>query len=133
MYSAYVEGKSVVAERFIKTLKNKIYNYMTSISKNVYIIKLDNIVNKNNNTYHRTIKTKFVDVKSNTYINSNKEINDEDPKFKIGDIVRISKYKKFFEKGYLPNLSEKVFGFKKVKNTVPWTYVISDLRGEENC
>ena len=75
----------------IKMSKN-----VKSISKNVYIIKLDNIVNKNNNTYHRTIKTKLVDVKSNAYINSNKEINDEDPKFKIGDIVRISKYKKNF-------------------------------------
>ena len=91
VYSTHNEGKSVIAERFIRTLKNKIYKYMTSISKNVYIDKLDDIVNKYNNTYHSTIKMKPVDVKSNTYINSSKEINDKDPKFKIGDIVRISK------------------------------------------
>ena len=68
MYSIHNEGKSVVAERFIKTLKNKIYKYMTAISKNVYIDKLDDIVNEYNNTYHRTIKMKHVDVKDDTYI-----------------------------------------------------------------
>ena len=78
MYSAHNEGKSAVAERFIRTLENKIYEYMTLISKNVYIDKLDEIVNKCNNTYHRTIKMKPVDVKSNTFINSSKEINDKD-------------------------------------------------------
>ena len=88
---------------------------MTSISKNVYIDKLDDIVNKYNNTYHSTIKMKPVDVKSNTYIDSSKEINNKDPKFKIGDIVRISKCKKIFEKSYVPNWSEKVFVIKKVK------------------
>ena len=87
MYLTHNEGKYVIAERFIKTLKNKIYKYMTSISQNVYIDKLDDIVNKYNNTYHNTIKMKPVDVKSNTYIDYSKEINDEDPKFKIGDIV----------------------------------------------
>ena len=81
MYSAHNEGKSVVTEIFIRTLKNKIYKYMTSISKNVYIDKLDDIVNKCNNTYHSTIKMKPVYVKSSTYINYSKEINDEDPKF----------------------------------------------------
>ena len=104
---------------------------MTSISKNVYIDQLDDIVNKYNNTYHSTIKMKPVDVKSSAYINSSKEINDKDPKFKIGYIVRISKYKKFFAKDYVPNCSEEVFVIKKVKNTVPWTYVISDLKGKE--
>ena len=87
---------------------------MTSISKNVYIDKLDDIVNKYNNTYHSTIKMKPVDVKSNTYIDSSKEINDKDPKFKIGDIVRISKYKNIFAKGYVPNWSEEVFVIKKL-------------------
>ena len=96
MYSAHNKGKSAVTERFIRTLKNKIYKYMTSISKNVCIDKFDDIVNKYNNAYHSTIKIKPADVKSSTYINSSKEINDEDPKFKIGDIVRISKYKKHF-------------------------------------
>ena len=82
MYSAHNEGKSVVAERFIRTLKNKIYKYMTSVSKNVYIDKLNYIVNKYDNTYHGTIKMKPVDVKSNAYIDSGKEINEKDPKFK---------------------------------------------------
>ena len=97
----------------------------------MYIDKLDDIVNKYNNTYHRTIKMKVVNVKSSTYINSIKEINDEDPKFKIGDIVRISKYKNTFAKGYVANWSEEIFVIKKVKSTVPWTSVISDLTGEE--
>ena len=96
MYSTYNEGKSVSAKRFIRTLKNKMYKYMTSISKNVYIDKLDDIVNKHNNTYHSTIKIKPVDVKSSTYIEASKEVNEKDPKFKIGDTVRISKYKKYF-------------------------------------
>ena len=91
MYSTHNEGKSVVAERFIKTLKGKIYKYMTSISKNVYIDKLDDIADEYNNTYHITIKMKPIDVKNNTYINTSKEINNKDPKFIVGDRVRISK------------------------------------------
>ena len=129
MYSKHNEGKSVVAERFIRTLKNKIYKYMTSVSKNVYIDKLDDIVNKYDNAYHNTIKMKPVDVKSNTYIDFNKETNIKDPKFKIGDIIRISKYKNVFAKGYTQNWSEEVFVIKKVKDFVPWTYIISDLKG----
>ena len=131
MYSTHNEGKSVVAERFIRTLKSKIYKYMTSISKNVYIDKLGDIVDEYNNTYHTTIKMKPIDVKDNTYINADKEINNIDPKFKVGDHVRISKYKNIFAKGYMSNWSEEVFVIKKVKNTVPWTYVINDLNGEE--
>ena len=94
MYSTHNEGKSVVAERIIREIKNKIYKYMTAISKNVYIDKLDNIVHKYNNKKHRTIKMKPIDVKDNTYIDFGKEVNDNDPKFKVGDHVRISKYKK---------------------------------------
>ena len=131
MYSTHNEGKSVIAERFIRTLKNKIYKYMTSISKNVIIDKLGDMVNKYNNTYHSTIKMKPVDVKSNTYIESSKEINNKNPKFKIGDTVRISKYKNIIAKYYTPNWSDEVFVIKKVKSTVPWTYVINDLNGEE--
>ena len=131
MYSTHNEGKSVVAGRVIRTLKRKIYKYMTSISKHVYIDKLDDIVNAYNNTYHRTIKMKPIDVKDNTYIDFGKEINDKDPKFKVGDHVRISKYKSIFAKGYTTNWSVEIFMIKKVKNTVPWSYVINDLNGEE--
>ena len=97
MYSTHNEGKSVVAERFITTVKNKIYKYTTSISKNVYIDKLDDIVDEYNNTYNRTIKMAPIDVKDNTYIDFGKEV---DPKFKVGDHVRISKHKNIFAKGY---------------------------------
>ena len=92
---------------------------MTSISKNVYIDKLDDIADEHNNTYHRTIKMKPADAKDDTYIDFKKEVNDKDPKFKVGDHVRISKYKNFFAKGYTPNWSEEGFVIKKVKNTVP--------------
>ena len=131
MYPTHNEGKSVVAERFIRTLKNKIYKYITSISKNVYIDKLDDIVNEYNNTYHRTIKMKPIDVKDNTYINIDEEVNDNDPKFKVGDHVRISKYKNIFAKDYTPNWSEEVFVIKEIKNTVPWTYVVNDLNNKQ--
>ena len=90
MYSTHNEEKSVVAETIIRALENKIYKCMTSISKNVNIDKLDDIMNKYNNSYHNTIKMKPVDVRSNTYTVSNKEINNKDPKFKIGYVVRTS-------------------------------------------
>ena len=131
MYSIYNEGKSVFIERYVRTLKTKIYKYMTSVSKNVYINKLDDIVGEYNNTYHRTIKMKPADVKDNTYIDFKKEVNDKVSKFKVGDNVRISKYKNIFAKGYTPNWSEEVFVVSKIKNTVPWTYVINDLNGEK--
>ena len=131
MYSTNKQGKSVIAERFIRTLKNKIYEYMTAISKNAYFDKLDDILNEYNNTYHRTIKMKPADVKDNTYIDFEKEVNDKNPKFKVGDHVKISKYKNIFTKGYMPNWSEEIFIIKKIKNTVTWTYVINDLKGEE--
>ena len=102
MYLKHNEGKYVVSEKIIKTLKSKIYKYITSVSKNVYIDQLDDIVNKYNNTYHRTIKIKPLDVKLSTYIDSSKETNNKDVKFKNGDIVRISKYKNIFAKGYAP-------------------------------
>ena len=104
---------------------------MTSISKNVYIDKLDDIFKKYNNTYHTSIKMKLVNVKDNTYINFKKEVNDKDTKFKIADHVRNSKYKNIFAKGYMPNCSEEIFIIKKIKNTVSWTYVLNDLNGEE--
>ena len=88
-------------------------------------------VNKYKKTCHRTIKTKPVDVKDNTYIDFDKQINDKDPKFKAGDHIRISKYKNVFPKGYTPKWSEEVFVIKKNKNTMPWTYVINNLNGGE--
>ena len=103
---------------------------MTAVSKNVYIDKLDGIVNEYNNTYHRTTKMNPIEVKDNTYINCIKEVIDKDSKFKVIDHVRISKYKNIFAKGYIPNWSEEVLVIKEVKNTVPWTYLISDLNGE---
>ena len=112
MYSIHNEGKS-------------------EISENVYINKLDDIVNEYNNTYHRTIKMKPVDVKDNIYIDFEKEVNDKDPKFEIRDHIRISKYKNIFVKGYTSNWSEEVFIISNVKNTVVWTYVINDLNGKE--
>ena len=102
-----------------------------SVSQNIYINKLDDAVSEYNNTYDRTIKMKPVDVKDNTYIDFKKEVNDKDPKFKVGDHVRISKYKNIFAKGYTPNWSGEVFVVSKIKCTVPWTYFIDDLSGEE--
>ena len=104
---------------------------MTSVSKNVYINKLDDIVNKYNNTYRSTIKMKSVDVKSNTYIDFDEKNNKEYPKFKVGDHIRISKYKNIFCKKLCAKLVWRRFVIIKVKNTVPWTYVIRDLNGEE--
>ena len=118
MYSAHNEGKSVVAETFIRTMKNKIYKHMTSISKNVYIDKLDEIVNEYNNTKHRATKMKPIDVKDNTYIDFGKEVNNNDSKFKVGDHVRISKYKNIFARGYTPKYSFM-------------TYAIDDFNGEK--
>ena len=97
----------------------------------MYIDKLDDIVDEYNNTYHGSIKMKPIDVKDNTYIDFKKEVSDKNPKFKVGDHVRVSKYKNIFAKGYMPNWSEEIFIIKKIKNTVPWTYVINDLNGEE--
>ena len=120
IYSIHNEGESVVPKIFIRTLKTKIYKYMTSISKSVYIDKLDDILNRYKNTYHRTIKIKPVDVKDNTYIDSmkarsSKEVNNKVPRFKVGDHVRISKYTNIFAKGYKSNWFEEVFVIKKLK------------------
>ena len=120
MYSTSNEGKSVVAERFIRTLK-----------KNIYFDVLNDIVNKYNSPVHKTIKMKPTDVTDDSYAEYNENFNKKDPKFKVGDNVRISKYKNIFAKGYTPNWSEEVFVVSKIKNTVPWTYVVSDLNGEE--
>ena len=89
------------------------------------------ILLKNTKIHQTSIKMKPVDVKDNTYIDFFKKVNDKDPKFKIGDHVRISKYKNIFAKGYMPNWSEEIFMINKIKNTIPWTYVVNDLNSEE--
>ena len=131
MYSTCNEGKPAVVEWFIKTMKNKIFKHMAAISKNVYFDVLDDIVNKYNNTVHRTIKMKPIDVTSDSYAEYNEDFNKKYPKFKVGDHIRISKYKNIFAKGYAPNWSEEEVFVSKFKNTVPWTYVVCDLNGEE--
>ena len=125
MYSKYNEGKSVVAERFIRTLKNKLCKHMTGTGKNVYYDVLDDVFNKYNN-----IKMKPIDVKNNkrVYID---EHNEKDSKFKIGDRVRISRYKNIFAKGYAPNWSSEIFIVDKINDTVPYTYNLKDLNDEE--
>ena len=87
---------------------------------------LDDIVNGYNNTVHRTMKMKPIGFSSDSYAEYNEDSNKKDPKFKVGDHVRISKYKNIFAKGYTQNWSEEVFVVSKIKDTVPWTYVISD-------
>ena len=130
MYSTYNEGKSVVAERVIRTLKSKLYKHMTATDKNVYYDVLDDVVNKYNNTEHSTIKMKPIDVKNNKrgYID---EHNEKDSKFKLGDRVRISRYKNIFAKGYAPNWSSEIFIVDKINDTVPYTYNLKDLNDEE--
>ena len=131
MYSNFNEGKSGVAERFIKTLKNKIYKHMTTVGENVYFNDLDDIVDKYNNSIHSSIKMKHKDVTDIKYVEYLEETNNKSPGFKVGDHVRISKYKNIFAKGYTPNWSDEVFVINKVQNKVPWTYLINDLNGEE--
>ena len=109
MYSTHNEGKSVVVERFIRTKKNKIYKHMTAISKNVYFNVLNYIADKYSNTYHKTIKMKPIDVKSDSFAEYNEDSNEKDPNFRVGDHIRISKYKNIFAKGYAPNWSEEIF------------------------
>ena len=131
MYSTYNESKSVVAEIFIRTLKNKLYKHMTAIGKNVYYDVLDDIVNEYKNTKHNTIKMKPKDVKidnKRVYID---EYNEKDSRFKVGDRVRISKFKNIFAKGYTPNWSKEIFNVNKINDTVPYTYNINDLNDEE--
>ena len=131
MYSTYNEGKSVVDERFIRTLKNKLYKHMTATGKNVYYDVLDDIVNKYNNTKHSTIKMKPIDVGDNNNRVYVDEHNEKDSRFKVGDRDRISKFKNIFAKGYAPNWCTEIFIVDKINDTVPYTYNIKDLNDEE--
>ena len=130
MYWTYNVGKSVVAERFIRTLKNKLYKHMTATNKNVYYV-LDDAVSEYNNTKHSTIKMKPKDVKDDNkrvYID---EHNEKSARYNVGDRVRISKLKNIFAKGYTPNWRKEIFVVNKIYNTVPYTYNLKDLNGEE--
>ena len=131
MYSTYNEGKPVVAERFKRTLKNKLCKHMMATGRNIYYDVLDDVVNKYNNTKHSTIKMKPIDVKDNNkrvYID---EHNEKGSRFKVGDSVRISKFKNIFAKGYTPNWSKEIFIVNKINDAVPYTYNIKDLNDEE--
>ena len=130
MYSTFNEVKSVVAVRFIRTLKNKLYKHMTATGKNVYYNVLDDIVNEYNNTKHKTIKMKPIDIGDNkrVYID---EHNEKDSRFKVADRVRISKFKNIFAKGYTSNWSTEISIINKINDTVPYTYNLKDLNGEE--
>ena len=128
MYSTFNEGKSVVAERFIRTLKNKLYKHMTAINKNVYCDVLDDVVNEYNTTKHNTIKIKPKDIKNDNnrvYID---EHNKKSTRLNVGDRVRISKFKNIFAKGYTSNSSKEIFIVNKINDTVPWTYSLKNYR-----
>ena len=130
MYSTYNEGKSVVVEIFIRTLKNKLYKHMTATNKNEYYNVLNDVVGEYNNTKHSNIKMKPIDVKNNkrVYID---EHNEKSARFNVGGRVRISKFKNIFAKGYTPNWSKKILSINKINNTVPCKYNIKDLNGEK--
>ena len=114
---------------------------MTAISKNIHFDVLDDIVNEYNNTVHRTIKMRPIDIMGDYYVKSNETAfnkdsielhsNKKDPQSKVGDHVRNSKYKNIFAKEYTPNKSEEVFVINKIKNTILWNYVINDLNAKE--
>ena len=131
MYSTYNEGKSVVAKRFIRTLKNKLYKHMTATSKNVYYDVLDNVVNECNNTKHSTIKVKPKDVGNNNKRVYSDEHNEKSVRYNVGDRIKISKLKNVFAKGYTPNWSREIFIINKINDTVPYTYNLKDLNDEE--
>ena len=131
MYSTFNESKSVAAERFIRTLKNKLYKHMTATGKNIYYDVLDDVVNEYNNTKHNTIKIKPKDVKNDNkrvYIN---EYNEKSARFNVNNRVKISKFKNIFAEGYTPNWSREIFIVGKINDTVPYTYNLKDLNGEE--
>ena len=129
MYSTYNEGKCVAAERFIRTLKSKIFKHVMAISNNVYFDVLGHV----NNTVHRTIKMKPIDVTPDSDAEYNEDSNEKDCKFRVGDHARISKYKNIFPKGYTQNWPEEVFVVSNIKDTVPWTYAISDFFKKKYC
>ena len=131
MYSTYNEGKSVVAERFIRTLKNKLYKHMTATGRKVYYDVLEDVVNKYSNTKHNPIKIKPIDVGDNNKRAYIAQHDEKDSKCKVGNRVRISKFKNIFAKGNAPNWSSEIFIVDKVNDTLPYTYNLIDLNDEE--
>ena len=115
MYSRHTEGKSIIAKRFIRPLKDRIYKYATLVSKSGYIDKLDDIVNKYNNTYHSTIKIKHSDVKSNTYIDSSKKINDKIANLKLVIMLEYQNTKLFLQNITLEVGLKNFLWLKKLK------------------
>ena len=130
MYSTHNEGKSVITERFIKTLKSKIYKKMTTNDSKSYLPYLNKLVDQYNNTYHHSINKKSInaDYSAST---ENTESNPKAPKFKVNDRVRIIKYKNIFSKGYTENWSREIFIIESVLKTNPSTYKIKDLNREK--
>ena len=130
MYSTFNEDKSVVVERFIRTLKNELYKHMTATNKNVYYNVLNDVVSEYNNSNHSTIKMKPIDVKNNKRVYVD-EHNEKSARFNAGDRVRISKFKNIFANGYTPNWSTEIFIVDKINDTVSYKYNIKDLNGEK--
>ena len=131
MYSTFNEGKSVVAERFIRKLKNKLYKHMTATGKNVCYDVLDDVVNEYNNTKHNTIKMKPKDVRNDNKSVNIDEHNEESARYNLGDRVRISNFKNIFAKGYTPDWSREIFIVNKINDAVPYTCNLKDLNEEE--
>jgi hypothetical protein len=132
MYQTFNEGKAVVIERFNRTIKEKMWRYFTQHDTNKYLDVLPKLLNEYNNSYHSTIKmTPSEGSKPNNKIIHVQNINNDKPKFKIGDRVRIYKYKKHFSKGYETNWTKEIFVISKIVKTNPITYKIKDLNDEE--
>ena len=130
IYSTHYEGKSVIAESFLKILKSKIYETMTANDSKSYLPYLNKLVEEYNNTYHHSINKKLTNADYSA-LTENIESNPEAPKFKVNDKVIIAKYKNIFSKGYAENLSREIFINDSVLKTNPWTYKIKDLNGEK--
>jgi hypothetical protein len=134
LYQTFNEGKAVVIERFNRTLKEKMYRYFTETNGNKYLDNLPKLISNYNNTIHSTIKmtpTEGSKLENANKIHYSSEVTKDKPKFKIGDRVRIYKYKKLFSKGYETNWTKEIFEISEIKPTSPITYKIRDLNGEE--
>ena len=130
MYSTHNEGKSVIGERFIKTLKTKIYKTITANDIKSYLLYLNKLVDQYNNTYHHSVNKKPINT-DYFALTEKSETNNKAPKFKVNDRVRITKYNNIFSKHYTKNWSRETFIIDSVFTTNPWTYKIKDLNREK--